>query len=127
MSVFENVKGYLLYSMEELKSAVRELNSWDGSFDNLAVYENDEDFFDTFFEGRPAEAVRAAHYGDYHYNQDYVRFDGYGNLESLTEYQLERELKDEIDEIVEAIIEKQHHLSLDPELESLLQEEEELI
>ena len=43
---------------------------------------NDEEFFDTFFEGKPMEAVRAVFYGDYRYNDEYVWFNVYGNLES---------------------------------------------
>jgi hypothetical protein len=124
MSVQNNVVDYLLNNMEEAKQAVQELNSWNGSFDHLEFYHNDEDFFDTFFEGRPMEAVRAAHFGEYSYGDDYVRFNGYGNLESFNDYQLEQDLKDEIEEIAEAIIENQAHLSLDPELEEILEEDE---
>ncbi|QIW88610.1 hypothetical protein P59_241 [Bacillus phage P59] len=121
----QHVVNYLLNNMEETKQAVQELNSWDGSFDHLEFHHNDEDFFNTFFDGNPAEAVRAAHFGEYNYGDDYVRFNGYGNLESFNDYQLEQDLKDELEEIAEAIIEKQAHLSLDPELESILDEEEE--
>lgn len=53
------------------------------------VYENDEDFFNTFFEGKPFEAVRAAHYGEYKYSDDYVRFNGYANLESFQYFSVE--------------------------------------
>jgi hypothetical protein len=120
-----NVKAYLLDNMEELKQVVRELNSWDGSFENLESFDNDEEFFNMFFEDRPMEAVRAAHFGDYNYGDDFVRFNGYGNLESFNDYDLEQELKDEIDEIIDAIIEKRQHIYLEPELEELLDEEEE--
>lgn len=121
----EEVKAYLLNNVEELKNIVRELNSWDGSFEDLDVYDNDEDFFETFFNGKPMEAVRAAHFGDYSYAATYVRFNGYGNLETLDDYQYERELKEQIDEIVAALLENFSHLSLDPELEDLLLELEE--
>jgi len=47
------------------------------------VYDNDEEFFNTYFEGKPLEAVRAAHFGDYNFSHDYVKFNGYGNLESF--------------------------------------------
>lgn len=46
------------------------------------IESNDEDFFDTFFEGKPMEAVRASFYGNYRYADDYVWFNAYGNLES---------------------------------------------
>lgn len=120
----ENVKQFLLENIEILKDVVRELSSWDGSLDHLDVHHNDEEFFNTFFDGRPAEAVRASYYGEYNYMDDYVRFNGYGNLESLSEYDYEQELKDEINDIVELLIEKQSHLHLDDELEELLEEDD---
>jgi hypothetical protein len=47
------------------------------------IYSNDEDFFNTFFEGKTNEAVRAVCYGEYRYTDEYVMFNGYGNLESF--------------------------------------------
>ena len=119
------IKEYLLENIEELKGIVRELNSWNGCLDNLNVYENDEDFFNTFFEGKPMEAVRASQYGEYNYTDDYVRFNGYGNLESMSEYEYEEELKENIDDIVEELISNEHNLHLDSEIEELLEEVDE--
>lgn len=57
---------------------VRENNfSYEGEIES-----NDEDFFNLFFEGKPMEAVRASFYGKYHYYDDWVWFNAYGNLES---------------------------------------------
>jgi hypothetical protein len=125
MILVENVRAYLLDNVEELKSVVRELNSWDGSFDHLDFHDNDEEFFETYFSDRPMEAVRAAQYGDYNYSDEYVRFNGYGNLESLSGYQVEQEIKDEVDEIISELVDKRQHLCLDWELEELLDEEDE--
>lgn len=47
------------------------------------IYINDEDFFNTFFEGKVLEAVRAVSFGEYNYSHEYVVFNGYGNLESF--------------------------------------------
>jgi hypothetical protein len=47
------------------------------------IYNNDEDFFNTFFDGKVMEAVRAVSFGEYRYNDDYVTFNGYANLESF--------------------------------------------
>lgn len=49
------------------------------------IYTNDEDFFNTFFDGKVIEAVRAASYGEYNYSNDYVMFDGYANLQSFSD------------------------------------------
>jgi hypothetical protein len=49
------------------------------------IYANSDDFFNTFFDGKVIEAVRAVSYGEYNYNDNFVRFDGYGNLESFND------------------------------------------
>ena len=123
----EKIKEYLLDNEDVLKEVVRELNSWDGCLDWLDYFENDEDFFETFFNGKIDEAVRAVCYGDYKYMDDYVKFNAYGNLESCNEYQLIDELKDSIDEIVDNLVEKYQHLYLNNDLEELLEEDEEEI
>ena len=57
---------------------IRETNGGCG----YEIESNDEDFFNTFFEGKPMEAVRASYYGDFRYNDDFVWLNAYGNLES---------------------------------------------
>jgi hypothetical protein len=54
-----------------------------------------------FFEGKPNEAVRAVYYGDYRYMDAYVQFNGYGNLTSVSEWQVEDELKEGAEYIFE--------------------------
>ncbi|WCS69639.1 hypothetical protein Goe25_02500 [Bacillus phage vB_BsuM-Goe25] len=118
----KKVKAYLLENMEELKDVVREVNSWNGELGHLDYQPNDEDFFNAYFEGRAMDAVRAAVYGDYNYTNDYVRFDGYGNLKSVSEYDLEEELKDNMDEIMDALERNLPHLTLSDELTALIHE-----
>lgn len=53
--------------------------------ENLSVSEwmsHDEEFYNIYFSEKPADAVRAAIFGDVHWSDDYVRFNGYGNLET---------------------------------------------
>lgn len=53
------------------------------SMSDNEVYEFDDDFFETYFEGRPAEAARALFFGDVkNWNDAYITFNGYGNLKS---------------------------------------------
>jgi hypothetical protein len=66
------------------------------------VYENDEDFFNTYFEGRRMEAIRAVCYGSYNYSDKYVKFNGYANLESFNYPNVEIDLGDIADEILES-------------------------
>lgn len=116
----EKVKKYLLEHLDELKDVVREINAWDGSLEYLEAFENDEEFFNTFFHHNPMEAVRAAHYGDYNYMDQYVKFNGYGNLESLNEEEYIEELKYNIDEILDELERNYKHLNLSEQLKKLL-------
>ena len=55
----------------------------ENNYSDSEIYNNDEDFFETFFSGNVTAAVRAAIYGEYNYHHDYVKFNGYANLESM--------------------------------------------
>lgn len=125
MKKFENIKNYLLGNEKELLNIVQEINSYNGSLDNLNFYENDEEFFNTFFADNPMEVARATFYGNYKYCDQYVRFNGYGNLESFDEYEAMKEIKAYIDDIVTCLLECWEELYIDDQLVELLEEEEE--
>lgn len=91
-------------SVRDLEYMVRECNSYDGSLEDYCYEINDEDFFNVHFT-EPMEAVRAAYFGEYKYSDDYVRFNAYGNLKSVSTWDFEQELKDGTDEIIERYIE----------------------
>lgn len=98
---------------EFLIELVQSINSWDGSLDNLEVHNFDDEFFNTYFEGKPEEAARATFFGNIQsWMDDYIRFNGYGNLESLTGYQYDDELKESATEILEAAIRLQNNINL---------------
>ena len=122
------IREYLLNNEETLLDVVSELNSWNGCLDYLDFWENDEEFFNTFFDN-PMEAIRATYYGNYNYNDDYVKFNGYGNIDSYSEYERIEEIKDNIDDIVENLVEYYYNIYINEELENLilelLEEEEE--
>lgn len=120
----EKIKNYLLDNEKVLKDVVCDLNSWDGCLEYLDYYENDEDFFETFFYGRIDEAVRAVCYGNYNYTDEFVKFNAYGNLESCNKYEVLERMKDNIDEITDNLIDKYQYLNLDFELVELLEEED---
>jgi len=52
----------------------------------------------------PEEVARAVFYGDYNYTDPYIRFDGYGNIKSLQEYEVKNEML-ENDEFLNYLIE----------------------
>ena len=122
------IREYLLNNEDVLLDVVSELNSWNGCLENLDFWENDEEFFNTFFDN-PMEAIRATYYGNYNYNDDYVKFNGYGNIDSYSEYERIEEIKNNIDDIVDNLIECYYNIYINEELENLilelLEEEEE--
>ena len=119
--LLNEIKGLLLNDFNTLKDAVRELNTWNACRDYLDVYNNDDEFFDMFFEGKPAELARAIYYGDFNYNDEYIKFNGYGNLETFSEYDYEELLEENIEEITENLIEYAEYISIDSEeLDDLL-------
>lgn len=120
----EKIINYLLENTDELEDVVRELNSWNGSLEHLEAYPNDEDFFDTFFSHDVMGAVRAIQYGDYNLNDDYVGFDGYGNLVSFNYLVYIDELKEEVEEIAELLIEYYNNIYISDELVDLIEEYE---
>jgi hypothetical protein len=88
----------------ELLELYREANERSqGLFDFVDYYENDEDFFNEHFTS-PAEAVRAALFGNYRYNDDYVRFDGYENLRSFNESELMEAAREYITDLANYIL-----------------------
>ena len=118
---YEKIREYLLNNEETLLDVVSELNSWNGCLENLEFWENDEEFFNTFFDN-PMEAIRATYYGDYNYNDEYVKFNGYGNIDSYSEYERIEEIKDNIDDIVDNLIECYYNIYINEELENLILE-----
>ena len=122
MNNYEEIKNYLLKNINEIGDIITEINSIDGSLDYLEYYENDEEFFNTFFYNNPTEAVRSSYYGDYNYCDKYVKFDGYENLKSVDEYELEKEYKYYIDEITDSFLQHYQELCItDKELNNLIE------
>ena len=123
MKNYEEIKNYLLNHIDEIGNIISDINSIDGSLDYLEYYENNEEFFNTFFYNNPMEAVRSEYYGDYNYCDKYVKFDGYGNLKSVNDYELENEYRDYIDDITKSLLEHyQEMIICDKELIKLIEE-----
>ena len=108
--LLNEIKELLLNDMDTLRDVVRELDGWNGCLDYLNVYNNDEEFFDIFFANNPAEVARAIYYGDFNYNDEYIKFNGYGNLETLSEYDYEVLLKENVEEVIDCLIKYVEHI-----------------
>lgn len=71
-----------------------------GDSDNM-LNSFDEDFFEMAFSN-PMEAARATFFGDIqNWSDEYIRFNGYGNLESVSEYDVDEEIDGYLEDIFE--------------------------
>ena len=88
-----------------LLEAAREGNRWDGAFDWADAIDDIELLSGVYGSGRydAQWLVDRAFYGGYEPGHDYIRFDGYGNFESVDESDLEQEAWDNREEILDAV------------------------
>ena len=96
-----DVKSSDLYDM------VMEVNNWNGNLEYLRYDYNDDDFFDIYYSGRKdgySEVARAVCYGDYNYTDEYVQINAYGNLTTVSEWEMYEELQDSKDAIIEEFL-----------------------
>lgn len=108
--------------VELLREIVCEVNAWNGGLDYLEYHDFDEEFFNTFFCGNPMEASRATYFGNICWNDEYIKFDAYGNLESASEHDVERELLCYEDEIIQTALECIDDITLSDEAMELVSE-----
>ena len=63
------------------------------------IYTFDEEFFETFFSN-PMEAARATFFGKINsWTDEYIKINAYGNLESMSEYDVLEEIDYYLEEI----------------------------
>jgi hypothetical protein len=79
------------------------------SYHDDEVHANDEDFFATYFDNDVMGAVRAVSYGSYNYTHTYVKFNGYGNLESFSYFRAD-DLCENVETMAEYIADNLHDL-----------------
>ena len=120
------IKEYLAENLEVARQVINELNCYNGCLDYLDYCENDDYFLKLYFEGNPGELARAIYYGDYNYNDDYIKFNSYGNLETASEADVEQEIMDNLDEIIDNLADYKENIDIyDAGLLELLEEESE--
>ena len=85
------------YTHKDLLSICREANSYDGSFDFADAF----DLEDLCAMMSAYDVARSIIFGDVTNVDDMVRFDAYGNLESVSEWDLKHEAYDQTDEIAD--------------------------
>lgn len=90
--------------VDDILNIIYDINNYNGSLEYLRYYENEEDFFDTYYYDNPIEVARACTYGNYNFMDAYVKINTYGNLTSICYYDLKRELKESMNEIIDRAI-----------------------
>lgn len=97
--IAEEIKGMTSEEIMELNNLLCEdLNNMDD-----LIYYNDEEFFEIYFT-KALDAVQAVHFGNYNYSDDFVKFNGYGNLDSFS-FLDENNLPDLLPNMIECILE----------------------
>lgn len=91
-------------NFEECYQLVAELNGYDNSLANINYYYNDEEFFAMVYGTNVMDAVRDVCFGDYRYNDDYVRLNAVGHLESACKYEVMAAYDLYKDEIADCIL-----------------------
>lgn len=100
-----------------LQAIIEEINSFDSDqlvqlnntyCDNVnypddQIYSNDANFFADYFSDM-MEAVRAVSYGDYNYTHNWVKINGYGNLDTMDQVDTD-DLCESVDVIAENVSE----------------------
>ena len=86
------------YESKDLLNICRDANCYDGSFDFCDAFDIEDlcSMADDKYE-----LVRSVIYGNVTNVMDMVRYNAYGNLESVTEWDLEKECEESIDEIAD--------------------------
>lgn len=97
-------------SSEELKQ-LNNVYCEQAGYPDSEIYDNDEDFFNTYFDGQVIRAVQCVTYGEYKYSDDYVKFNGQGNLDSFNSI-VASDLIDTIEVIAEYAIDNQRHFDM---------------
>lgn len=90
-------------SNAELVELLQHMSTYDGCFDDIIYY--DMDSFDEFLYGyTPLQIAQMIWFGEFNPNDDYFRFNAYGNLESADWRDVEVEAEDLKDDIIDHLV-----------------------
>ena len=113
------IRAYFNANKTELFEVVNQINSYDSSLQHLEFLDMED--LDMYLDGlTPTDIANKIFFGDFNPNHEYFRFNGYENLESFDEWELNKELFDNIDEIIERIIDLKDEIELPKEIENIL-------
>lgn len=97
------IKEYLKENIEEVKEIVMKICDYDGNFQNLYIFDNNESFFKENFNNT-MEILKSVLYGNYNVSDDYVVIEYDGTLTTYNDYSCDLyydKLRNNIDYIVD--------------------------
>lgn len=110
----------------DLAQLLQHMNAYDGCFEEATYYDMDE--FDEFMSNyTPMEIAQMIYFGEFNPNDDYFRFNGYGNLESADWPDVVAEAEDLESDIINHLV---HYYSGDtpwPDLDDLVYADEDAV
>lgn len=111
--------------IELLSKMVEELNGTDGSSYNDLMVSSISDLCERNFPEDPYEAARAVYFGKINnWSSHFMRIDGNGNVEEITEQNFKEEILNESQEIMEDYLENFGEDETYLELEEIIQKED---
>ena len=118
----ERIREYLLNEEEILIDIVRGINAYNGSFETIIPYENDEYTINELFENNAYDFMERCQYGNYSIGDDYFTFDTLGHIYSCNWDDIVEETVYYIDEIIEELLSIWSELYINEELKELIEE-----
>lgn len=105
-------------------SMLSDFNEWllNNHYGDDYIYDDLEEMLEGF---NTMDVVRATYFGHFNFNDDYYRFNGYGNVDSLTDTEIVREMSDNRD-FLEWYIEENDLIDWD-EADEIIEEANKLI
>lgn len=113
-------------SKGELVELLWHMNAYDGCFEDDIYYDMDE--FDVFMSNyTPMEIALRIHFGEFNPNDDYFRFNAYGNLESADWRDVEVDAEDLKDDIIDHLVNSYSGDTPWPDLDDLVDADDDAI
>lgn len=111
---------------DDLTYLLQHMNGYDGCFEEATYYDMEE--FDEFLSGRtPMEIAQMIFFGDFNPNNDYFRFNGYGNLESADWPDVVAEAEDLESDIIDHLVHYYSGYTPWPDLDDLVYADEDTL
>jgi hypothetical protein len=120
----EFIENFIHENLDIDISMLSDFNEWllNNHYEDDYIYDDLEEMLEGF---NTMDAVRATYFGNFNYSDDYYRFNGYGNVDSLTDTEIVREMSDNRD-FLEWYIEENDLIDWD-EADEIIEEANKLI